>query len=74
MLEALASAMQAQQVAEEKITFIINRLTAITAKDSDDIIWRTFCESCLEVGVDPQAVFALAVTNTHDAMDPEEEE
>jgi hypothetical protein len=69
MIETLAMALQAQQVSEEKIEFIISKLSQINENDSDDSIWRTFCESCLEVGVDPQAVFALTVSNYEDALE-----
>lgn len=73
MIDALAKALQAQHVAEEKIRFIVDKLNQIPGENVHGSIWRTFCDGCLEMGIDPQTVFARAVTSYLDASDTTEE-
>jgi hypothetical protein len=70
MIHSLIKALQEQNVAEDKIRFIIDNLNGNTDTTSGNGLWRSLCESCLEVGIDPQALFALAATyNNEDLPD-----
>ncbi len=62
MLEKLIQVLQEQQISQEKITFIMNQVSNLETTDPNSAIWHTFCQSCLEMNIDPQTVFALAVS------------
>lgn len=69
MIHAVIRALREQNVTEDKIDFITQRLDRITGTASGNAVWRTLCESCLEVGIDPQTLFMLAFSYREEACD-----
>ncbi len=60
IIESLVNTLEAHDVSQEKIQFIVNRLQQVDPSDTGQALWHTFCASCLEMAIDPQAVFLLA--------------
>ncbi len=62
MFKALAYALAVYNIPEDQIRLILDRLSQANLEAYPNPLWNTFCQSCLELGLDPQAIFALAAT------------
>lgn len=69
VLEDLKQALALQNITDDKIAFITDRLSVVEDDQSGSAIWNAFCKACLDVGLNPQMIFEQAALHRAD-FDP----